>query len=128
MRRTAAVLLIVAGIVAGWLCWSTRTPSGPERLTGAGTQYSAEVTLDKARPGVVDADIFVTGSVDAVWLSAVMPEMGHATPEIPAQQRKTGRFHARGELFTMPGAWELTVRVEGAAGPELITVKVLVEG
>jgi hypothetical protein len=128
MRRTAAVLLIAAGIAAGWLFWSTRTAAGPERLTGASAHHSAEVTLDKARPGVVDVDIAVSGFAEAVWLSAVMPEMGHATPEIPARQRKPGRFHARGELFTMSGAWELTIRVQGTAGTELITVKVLVEG
>jgi len=135
MRR--AVLLIAApvavAVAAGWLFWSARSPADPERFTGVGSHYSAEITLDNARPGVVEADVLVTGlkdrprSVEAIWLSAVMPEMGHATPEVPAQQRETGRFQARGELFTMPGVWELAIRVQGTGGTELITVNVLVE-
>jgi hypothetical protein len=135
MRRAALLLAttVAVTLAAGWLFWSTPSPAGPERFTGVGAQYSTEITLNNAASGVVDADILVTGlkrrprTIEAVWLSAVMPEMGHATPEIPAQQRETGRFQARGELFTMPGVWELAIRVQGTGGTELITVNVLVE-
>jgi hypothetical protein len=103
------------------------------RLAGAGERYAVTVALDQARTGAVRADVraedrtSAAGSVDSVWLSAAMPVMGHATPEIPARQRAPGRFAARGELFAMPGDWELAVRVEGAAGTEVVTIPVPVE-
>ncbi len=121
MRRLVAALAVF--VAAG-----CATEVQPERLTGDGEHYSVTVAFSSASTGVIDADVQVEEDpVEAVSLSAVMPDMGHAMPEISAEPQGTGRFFAHGELFAMPGAWDLAVRVEGASGAETITVRVLVE-
>lgn len=126
------VLVALAAVAAAGFLLSARTAARPDtvRLAGAGGRYAVTVTLDQAATGAVGAEVRVEGQApdaappDAVWLSAAMPSMGHATPEVPARRRSPGRFTARGELFAMPGEWELAVRVQGTSGAEVITVPV----
>ncbi|OLF14350.1 hypothetical protein BLA60_04270 [Actinophytocola xinjiangensis] len=120
MRRsvTALAVLVAAGCAAG---------AGPERLTGDGEHYSLTVTLSSASTGVVDAEIHVeNGPAETVSLSAAMPHMGHAMPEISARPQGSGRFLAHGELFAMTGVWELAIRVEGETGGDTVTETITV--
>lgn len=126
MRRLVLVLLALAVVVAVPLV-ARQDGEAPQRLTGQGEHYSVSVTLDRVGPGVVNAEIVTSTTVDAVWLSAAMPDMGHAMPETPAGKAGRGRFLARGELFAMPGVWELGVRLQGKAGSDVITFNVLIE-
>lgn len=118
LLATAATIFIVG-----------RSNSGPVEVRGVGGHYSVTVTLDEpgARPATADIRV-EPGSADAVWLSAVMPEMGHETPQVQASKQGPGRFVARGEFFPMAGVWELSMRVRGAAGEEVLTLNVLIPG
>lgn len=133
MRRRRLVLLLVAlGAVVGavWIAAGSRSEPGLPRYVGAAGPYRITIVLDRATTGVVAVDIGVvrrTGAdvaVDEAAVSAAMPAMGHLSPELPASPAGPDRFVARGELFTMAGAWELTVRLRAATQTEVITVEV----
>ncbi|GAA3686161.1 hypothetical protein GCM10022224_058730 [Nonomuraea antimicrobica] len=128
MRRRVAylvlpILLLAAGI--GWLLRGGSGP-GPVQLPGRGAHYSVVVALDPST-GPLEARVEIDPAAPAeVSLFGVMPHMGHTTAELAARPENAGRYVARGELFTMPGAWEIGVRVRGAAGTEVIKVNTLV--
>ncbi|MCF6472771.1 hypothetical protein FAF44_30890 [Nonomuraea sp. MG754425] len=117
------VLLIVAGLV--WLLRGAPAPE-PAELHGRGTRHAVVVRLEP-RPGSLEARVELHPASPAeVSVFAVMPHMGHTTPEIPARPDGPGRYVAHGELFTMTGTWELGVRVHGASGTEVIKIPTLV--
>ncbi|MEO3884491.1 hypothetical protein [Nonomuraea sp. B5E05] len=114
----AAVALFVAG---------RSTAARPVDLTTTGTRYAATILIADPAPGRITVEIQVSeGDADTVTLSAVMTEMGHSTPEIPATEREPGRFVAVGELFSMSGVWELSIRLDGPAGEEQLAVRTLI--
>jgi hypothetical protein len=121
-RRVLAVLALCLAVAAAAV--AVRWSPSEVRLSGAGELYAVEVTLDAVRTGVIDVGVTVrhrrdrAGTAQAVWLSAVMPAMGHASPELAATPETPDHFHVRGELFPMPGVWELAVRVRAAPGVE----------
>jgi hypothetical protein len=127
VRRLAAALVpLVAAGALGW--WFARPDPGGIELTGRGTSYAVTVRFDpEPRTGAVTADIQVDPAADAVRISTVMPDMGHATPELTAQPAGPGRFRASGELFFMAGGWELAVDVSGPRGTEQIVLLVAVD-
>lgn len=106
---TRLVLLAVAVAVAAFLLWPS-SAAEPVRLSGSGVT----VRLDTASTGTVRVRVDVPRRTTAVSLFATMPRMGHLTPEIKATPEKPGTFAAEGRLFSMPGVWELTVRVDDA--------------
>ncbi|SDJ05550.1 hypothetical protein [Nonomuraea jiangxiensis] len=127
MRRRAYVvaplLLIAAGI--GWLVLGGSAP-GPTELHGRGARHAVTVRLEP-RPGLLEARLEIHPATPAeVSVFAVMPHMGHTTPELAARGDGPGRYVARGELFTMAGAWEIGIRVEDTSGAEVIKVTTLV--
>lgn len=95
----------------------------PERIGNQGRHYSVRVGFDDA---MRTATIQVEPDARTVDVSAVMPGMGHATPPVAARRLAPGRFQARAEFFGMRGEWELSVRVTGAAGAEILTIPVTV--
>ncbi|GLW11231.1 hypothetical protein Misp01_63590 [Microtetraspora sp. NBRC 13810] len=121
----AGILVAVAVLVFALGGWG----SGDVEARAAGRLYSVTVTVREpaARPLTVGIEV-APASADTVTVSTVMPQMGHATPEISARRQEAGRFLATGELVTMNGVWEFAVRVHGAAGEEVVTVPVLVAG
>ncbi|GAA3749513.1 hypothetical protein GCM10022225_37220 [Plantactinospora mayteni] len=132
--RLLLVLLVLAATVGVLrVVGAVGSDSAPARLTGSGERYAVSIALVPARTGVVEADLDVaSGGVPAaagtvVSLSAAMPSMGHAMPEIAAEPERPGRFRARGEFFAMPGAWELTIRIHGAAGADAVTIGISVQ-
>ncbi|MEO3875781.1 hypothetical protein ABGB18_43960 [Nonomuraea sp. B12E4] len=117
------LLLLAAGIV--WILRGGEGP-GPVELSGRGAHYAVVVALEPSA-GPLEARVEIEPASPAeVSLFGVMPHMGHTTLEIPARDDGAGRYVARGELFTMPGAWEIRIRVRGAAGTEVIKVNTLV--
>ncbi|MFG1694067.1 hypothetical protein [Nonomuraea sp. NPDC049309] len=125
VRRAAYVLLPVLLVAAG-IWWIARGGGpGPQQLTGRGAHYTVRVDLEPVT-GPLEARIGVDPEPDEVSVFAVMPHMGHTTPELPAGRDATGGYVVRGELFTMAGAWEISVRVRGGPGTEVITVNTLV--
>ncbi|WP_043639538.1 hypothetical protein [Nonomuraea candida] len=114
----AAVALFVVGRSAS---------AEPVHVSTTGTRYAATVSIADPAPGRVTVEVKVDkGDADSVALSAVMPEMGHATPELTATEREPGRFLGEGELFSMTGVWELSIRLDGPAGEEELAVKALI--
>lgn len=110
--------------------------SGPEpvSITAGGQRFLATARFVPGTTGVIDVEIGLrrldgsaASDVRAVAVSGVMPAMGHVTPEIPAQRVGADRFRVRGELFSMPGTWQLDIRVETATGPDVIDIEVPVE-
>lgn len=99
-------------------------PPEPEQVGSQGRNYTVRVGFDDA---MRTASIQVEPDARTVDVSAVMPGMGHATPPVAARRLAPGRFEARTEFFGMPGEWELSVRVTGAAGAEIITIPVSVD-
>jgi YtkA-like protein len=99
-------------------------PAEPEPVGDTGRTYVVQVGFDDARRR---ATIQVEPDARTVDVSAVMPGMGHATSPVAARKLAPGRFEARAEFFGMPGKWELSVRVTGAAGAEIVTIPVTVD-
>ncbi|SEG96761.1 hypothetical protein SAMN05444920_11078 [Nonomuraea solani] len=126
MKRVAALAVLVVAAVALFVV-GRGVSAGPITVTTTGTRYAATVVLDRPTTGRVPVEVTVTsGDADSVALSAVMPEMGHATPELTAREPEPGRFLAEGELFAMSGVWELSIRLNGPAGEEQLAVKALI--
>ena len=67
---------------------------------------TATIEVTDAQGDPVDAD--------EVVVTPVMTEMGMTRPALVADELEPGRYRATGELFSMLGEWNLTVRVERA--------------
>ncbi|TWD83965.1 YtkA-like protein [Kribbella amoyensis] len=133
-RRSAALLAVAALAVAVGLFavihrLGTDEPAG---IRATSAQYQVELQLGEDRTGVIDADLLIHDAegepVDpqTVTVESAMPSMGHATAEVTATRADAGRYRLHGELFPMTGAWELTIRITGTAGPDEITLPVTV--
>ncbi|MFE9680906.1 hypothetical protein ACFYXC_14190 [Streptomyces sp. NPDC002701] len=133
-------------VVAGWLVALAATSalagvtlarSGdpePVSLTGSGQQFLATAELSRAATGVIEVEIGLrrsdgsaAGDVRSVAVSGVMPAMGHVTPGLPARPAGAHRYRVRGELFSMPGTWQLDIRVDTTSGPDVIDIEVPVD-
>lgn len=126
IKRWQAAAMLVAAAVALFVVGRSTTAE-PIDLTTTGTRYAVTVLIPDPTPGQVAVEIKVSeGDADTVTLSAVMAQMGHSTPEIPATRRGPGRFVAVGELFPMGGVWELSIRLDGPAGEEQLAVRTLI--
>ncbi|MFI7451958.1 hypothetical protein ACIBQX_30985 [Nonomuraea sp. NPDC049714] len=124
--QAVATATLVAAAVALFVVGRS-TAAEPVDLTTTGARYTATVHIADPAPGQVTVEIEVSeGDADTVALSAVMTQMGHSTPEISATERAPGRFVAAGELFTMSGVWELSIRLDGPAGEEQLAVRTLI--
>jgi hypothetical protein len=124
--QAVATATLVAAAVALFVVGRS-TAAEPVDLTTTGARYAATVRIPDPAPGQVTVEIEVSeGDADTVALSAVMTQMGHSTPEISATERAPGRFVAVGELFTMSGVWELSIRLDGPAGEEQLAVRTLI--
>jgi hypothetical protein len=126
----AALVLALLGLAA---VETARSGPEPVRLNGIGDRYAATVRLDGARTGAVGADVGLerrdgaAAEVVAVTVAAAMPAMGHVTAELAGRRVGPDRFHVRGELFAMPGAWQLDIRVQTTADVDVITIDVRVD-
>ncbi|MFC9689230.1 hypothetical protein ACFTSF_11865 [Kribbella sp. NPDC056951] len=126
LARPLALLISAVVICAGaaYLLWPTNDAS--VTLTGSSDQHTVELRLSELTTGPVDVDLVVTPkdeALKAVTLEPGMPSMGHATAALTAQRGKDGHYRGRGELFAMPGSWDLTVRL----GTDTVTITVSVK-
>ncbi|MEW9550593.1 hypothetical protein [Nonomuraea sp. NPDC050783] len=128
MKKPLIALALVAAAVVIFIVGRGMTAE-PLRATVAGSSYTAAVVIDRPATGRIRVEIdMLSGEPDTVAVSAVMTGMGHATPELPARRTGPGRFTAEGELFPMPGTWEVSLRMTGPAGEESLVVNALVTG
>ena len=129
MRRAAVAVAVLAVAVAAFFIVGRSSTPDPLRQTITGTRYTGTVSIDRPTTGRVTVDVRLSsGDPDGVAVSAVMPAMGHAMPEITAREPEPGHFVAEGELFPMTGVWELSIRLDGPAGEEVLTVNAPIAG
>lgn len=119
LAATAAVILLVM------LAWRPGAgQDGPPPLRAGNAQTSVAVWLDPARTGYTTATIALTGPDNTprtgvfVQVQAVMPLMGHATPQAAATAMGNGRYTVPGIHLMTTGPWELHVRLNG--GDDLV--------
>lgn len=116
--------LALAGVIA-FMLW-LRSPVSTTTARGVSETYAVEVTTSP-RSGEVTTSVQVHRhdeepvTLTEVVIDPVMPAMGHAMPHLVAR-RHNDRFEARGELFTMGGLWDVSVRLPG----ETVTVQISV--
>ncbi|QYC42322.1 hypothetical protein Nocox_23595 [Nonomuraea coxensis DSM 45129] len=129
MRRRALIAAVLVVAAVAIFVVGRGMAAEPLRASVAGDRYAAAVVIDRPTTGPITVEIGVTsGDAYTVAVSAVMTGMGHATSELPARATAPGRFVAEGELFLMSGTWEVSLRVNGAAGEETLVVNALVTG
>ncbi|RSM90748.1 hypothetical protein DMH04_04660 [Kibdelosporangium aridum] len=119
MKRPVVLMIAVGVVVVAVLLLTILPRARPVRLVRSGLT----VQLDKASTGTVAAQIEAPPDVTAVSLFATMPQMGHMTGEITATREGPGLFRGTGELFSMAGLWELSVRADGRVVTFEVTVK-----
>ncbi|MET8867620.1 hypothetical protein ABZW11_32210 [Nonomuraea sp. NPDC004580] len=126
MRRMLIAAALVTVAVALFVVGRSASAQ-PVRVSTTGAHYAATVVIDDPSPGRGTVEVVVErGEADTVHVSAVMTGMGHATPELTATEKTRGHFTAEGDLFTMTGGWDLTVRLDGPSGTEDLTVRTLI--
>jgi hypothetical protein len=126
-KRLAAVALTAGLLIVALLGLAqARTSDGAEAPATAHTaSFIVHLTLDRGTaigPQAAFVELRdrqsrpVPGAT--VLLAPVMEEMGHALPVLPATASPDapGSYRADGEIFSMPGAWAIDVRIE-TAGP-----------
>ncbi|CAM3890164.1 FixH family protein [Kibdelosporangium persicum] len=114
--------LVAAGVIAFALWPRSRTSTAT--ASGDSETYRVDLTTSP-RSGPVKTSVQVkrhdSGPVqlNEVVIDAVMPAMGHAMPQVVAT-RQNDRFEAHGELFTMGGLWDVSLRL----ADETVTVQI----
>ncbi|MEU9831296.1 hypothetical protein AB0D67_07095 [Streptosporangium sp. NPDC048047] len=116
------MLIGILGVVI--IVFFAARASGGDPVTTAGAHYAVTVTADR---NTIDVRLD-RGEADTVTVAAVMPAMGHAMPEVTARKTAPGHFVAEGDLFSMGGGWELSVRLAGPSGEETLTLTTLITG
>lgn len=116
--------LVVAGVFVLW----PRSQTGRATASGDSETYRVELATSP-RSGPVTTSVQVTRhdngpvAIDEIVIDSVMPAMGHAMTQVVATKHN-GRFEANGELFTMGGLWDVSMRV----ADETVTVQIPVTG
>jgi hypothetical protein len=113
-RLLVVVAIAVAVLGAGaWLLW----PTANDPTTSAATAgpYLVRIAGDPPKVGVGALTVEVSGdgqapAPESVTLEPAMPQMGHAATPVVATAEGSGRYRADVDL-SMPGQWEITVRI-----------------
>lgn len=104
-----AVALLGTGV---WLLW----PTAKDSTTSAATAGPYLVRIVGAPPkvgvGTLTAEVSGDGQPppQSVTFEPAMPQMGHAATPVVATEEGSGRYRADVDL-SMPGQWEITVRI-----------------
>ncbi|MGV9800457.1 FixH family protein [Mycobacterium sp. NPDC003449] len=115
-RRNLVVVFVAAAVLAAvlWLFWPTSTATHHPAATAG--PYLVRLTGESPSVGVHPLTVEITGSAgetpqpDSVSFEPAMPQMGHATPPVAASPDGADRY--RGDVdLSMPGQWEITVRI-----------------
>jgi YtkA-like len=121
-RRLLVIVVIAAAVVCAgvWLLW----PKSAHQSAAAATAgpYVLRLSGEPPNVGITPLTVEITGNgsqpptPDSVTLEPAMPQMGHATRPVVAAVEGGGRYRADVDL-SMPGQWEITVRI--AAGGQV---------
>jgi nitrogen fixation protein FixH len=113
MVGSVGLILLALGLAA----LARADPVTGREFTAAAGPYVVDFSVDRLAEGdrlvVVAVRTPAREPVDAatVTVSSVMPAMGHAVQRLETVADGPGRFRGSGTLFTMPGPWEVDVRV-----------------
>lgn len=119
-QRLLVIVVIAAVVLAGiWLLW----PKSAHQSAAAATAgpYLVRLSGEPPKVGVTPLTVEISGNgaqpstPDSVTFEPAMPQMGHATRPVVATA-EGGRYRADVDL-SMPGQWEITVRI--AAGGQV---------
>jgi len=121
-RQRLLVIVVIAAAVVGagiWLLW----PKSAHQSAAAATAgpYLVRLSGEPPKVGVTPLTVEISGNgaqpptPDSVTFEPAMPQMGHATRPVVATA-EGGRYRADVDL-SMPGQWEITVRI--AAGGQV---------
>lgn len=138
--RTARALLpalLVAALIAGCGGASTGAPATHEPVLSSKGLYRVLWESDPALPPLNQLHtwtLHVEGvggaplSGAALTLEGGMPGHAHGLPTQPVVTAEPGggNYLIKGMLFHMPGAWEITVTVEGPAGVDVAVLPITV--
>ncbi|MCE7012119.1 FixH family protein [Kibdelosporangium philippinense] len=114
--------LVVVG-VAVFALWP-RSQTGTTTASGDSETYRIELTTSP-RTGPITTKLQVTRhdngpvGITEIVIDSVMPAMGHSMPQVVAT-KQNDRFEAHGELFTMGGLWDISLRL----ADETVTVQI----
>jgi hypothetical protein len=123
---------IATAVVLAGLVWPI--PPGPDVFHAGTSHYVVTATVDHPKVGASAVEIDVTNRTGspahpaAVNIQAVMPQMGHASPPVPAVPLGGGRYHADGVPLMMAGPMELLVSIDFAGGVDRLTLPLTVSG
>jgi YtkA-like len=119
-RRPVAVIVLIGLLVAGVVGFPAWPRSGTATVSGDSQTYRVELTTSPVTTSVqVKRHDNRPVELNEVVIDAVMPAMGHAMPQVVAT-KQNDRFEAHGELFTMGGLWDVSVRL----ADETVTVQI----
>lgn len=117
-RQRLLVVVVIAVAVLGAGVWFLR-PTAKDQTTSAATAgpYLVRMAGDPPKVGVGALTVEVSGNgqppPESVTFEPAMPQMGHAATPVAAAEESSGRYRADVDL-SMPGQWEITVRIAAA--------------
>jgi hypothetical protein len=121
-RQRLLVIVVIAAVVVGagtWLLWPKSAHQSAAATAGP---YLVRLSGEPPKVGVTPLTVEISGNgaqpptPDSVTFEPAMPQMGHATRPVVAAAEGGGRYRADVDL-SMPGQWEITVRI--AAGGQV---------
>jgi hypothetical protein len=118
-QRVVVITVIAAAVIGAgvWLLWPKSIDDGVATATAG--PYLVRLTGGSPKIGISPITVEITGNggqsptPESVTFEPGMPQMGHATTPVAAVAQGDGRYRADVDL-SMPGQWEITVRI--AAG------------
>lgn len=146
MRFGATAILAMLAVSACEVEPGTETPGDPSRDCGDGpldeltaslsrttTEGGYEVVIVSATPAPPDVGfndwVVEVDGADDVGVRPWMPLHGHGSPQaVYPGVLDDGQWRVTGMELTMAGLWELTVQVDGDAGPDEALFRFCLEG
>lgn len=116
-QRLVVIAAIAAAIVGAgiWLLWPKSMDDSAAATATAGP-YRVQLTGESPKVGISPVTVELTGNggrpprPDSVTFEPAMPQMGHATTPVAAVAHGDRKYRADVDL-SMPGQWDITVRI-----------------
>lgn len=133
-RQRRLVIVVIAAAVVGagtWLLWPKSAHQSAASATAG--PYLVRLSGEPPKVGVTPVTVEITGNgaqpptPDSVTFEPAMPQMGHATRPVVAAAEGGGRYRADVDL-SMPGQWEITVRVAASGQMQEAILSVTTNG
>lgn len=133
-RQRRLVIVVIAAAVVGagtWLLWPKSAHQSAASATAG--PYLVRLSGEPPKVGVTPVTVEITGNgaqpptPDSVTFEPAMPQMGHATRPVVAAAEGGGRYRADVDL-SMPGQWQITVRIAASGQMQEAVLSVTTNG